>query len=117
VLAGERETFACFDIRKRLAFARQLDLHGSLSLRRSVLIATSATMSPLIMASLLQSSRDQFCNLHMGLQGGIYDGWDNRFSIEPHLTTSGSWLYLHGAFGQKSDVRSAGTQHRCQPEC
>ena len=31
------------------------------------------------MASLLQSSRDQFCNLHMGLQGGIYDGWDNRF--------------------------------------
>jgi hypothetical protein len=47
--------------------------------KKAVLIATSATMSPLVMASLLRSSRDQFCNLHMGLQGGIYDGWDNRF--------------------------------------
>jgi len=70
------------------------------------------------MASLLQSSRDQFCNLHMGLQGGIYDGWDNRFF---YRTTSddppGVGLILHGAFGQKSDMRSAGAQHRCQPEC
>jgi hypothetical protein len=45
----------------------------------AVLIATSATIKPLAMTSLLQSSLDQFCNLHMGLQGGIYDGWDNRF--------------------------------------
>jgi hypothetical protein len=26
-----------------------------------------------------QSSRDQFCNLHMGLQDEIYDGWDKGF--------------------------------------
>jgi hypothetical protein len=45
------------------------------------LIATSA-----VMTSLLQSSRDQFCNLHVGLQDEIYDGWDKRFFIEPHLT-------------------------------
>ena len=47
--------------------------------KQAVLIATSATISPLVMASLPQSSHDQFCNLHMGLQGGIYDGWANRF--------------------------------------
>jgi hypothetical protein len=31
------------------------------------------------MTSLLQSSRDQFCNFHVGLQDEIYDGWDKRF--------------------------------------
>jgi hypothetical protein len=36
--------------------------------------------------SLLQSSRDQFCNLHVGLQDEIYDGWDKRLFIEPNLT-------------------------------
>ena len=30
------------------------------------------------MASLLQSSRDQFRNLHMGLQDEIYDGWGQK---------------------------------------
>src|SRR6266540_4342368 len=44
MLAGERETFACFDIGKRLALARQLDLHGSLSLPRS--LSTRSDGSP-----------------------------------------------------------------------
>jgi hypothetical protein len=30
------------------------------------------------MTSLIQSSRDQFCNLYMGLQGGTYDGWGQK---------------------------------------
>jgi hypothetical protein len=34
---------------------------------------------------LLQSSPDQFCNLHMGLQDGIYDGWDNRFFYNTNI--------------------------------
>src|SRR5882724_11004745 len=33
------------------------------------------------MTGLLQSSRDQFCNLHMELPDGVCDGWDKRFFL------------------------------------
>jgi hypothetical protein len=57
------------------------------------------------------------CNLHVGLQTKFTMA-GTKF-IEPHLTNFLDLaLYLHGAFDQKSDMRSAGpgTQYRCQPE-
>ena len=46
------------------------------------------------MVILLQSLRDQFSSLYMGLHGGIYDGWGKRFFLSYMCAPAarGSWL-------------------------